>query len=76
MKLSEYYEKYGSRITQQSERLFVDEFLYPFLHEKIERVIPQYPFLDRTGHSRRRPGARIEAAAVLSLVSASTSTLL
>lgn len=53
MTLQEYYEQYGSKVTQESERLFVDEFLYPMIGQKIERIIPQHPFLDRTGRSRR-----------------------
>ena len=51
--LEEYYEQYGSRITQESERLFIDEFLYPLLGEKIEHIIPQHSFLDSSGKSRR-----------------------
>jgi superfamily II DNA or RNA helicase len=53
MPLEKYYEKHGSKITQESERLFVDEFLYPLLASKIEHIQPQYPFLDRTGRTRR-----------------------
>jgi superfamily II DNA or RNA helicase len=53
MNLEEYYQKYGERITQDSERLFVDDFLYPLIGDRIGEVIPQYPFLDRTGRSRR-----------------------
>ncbi|CAM9920646.1 unnamed protein product, partial [Chrysoparadoxa australica] len=53
MNLDEYYEAFGSQITQDSERLFVEEFLYPLVGHKIGEVIPQYPFLDRTGRSRR-----------------------
>ena len=53
MNVEEYYTQYGSRITQASERLFIEEFLYPLLGSKIEKVIPQYPILDRTGRSRR-----------------------
>lgn len=53
MTLEEYYAAYGSGITQESERLFIDEFLYPLLGANIEHVIPQYPFIDRTGKSRR-----------------------
>jgi superfamily II DNA or RNA helicase len=53
MTIEEYYDKYGSKITQESERLFVDEFLYPLLGSKIEGITPQYPFLDRTGKTRR-----------------------
>lgn len=49
-----YMETYKSRITQDSERLFVREFLFPLLGEKkIKYVIPQYPFLDSSGRSRR-----------------------
>lgn len=53
MEIAEYYEKYGSKITQESERLFLDEFLYPLLRSKIENIQPQYPFIDRTGRTRR-----------------------
>ncbi|NTV60615.1 MAG: DEAD/DEAH box helicase family protein [Chlorobiaceae bacterium] len=53
MNIEEYYEKYGSKITQESERLFVDEFLYPIVGQQIEKIVPQYLFLDRTGKSRR-----------------------
>lgn len=53
MNLEEYYRQYGTKITQESERLFVDEVLYPILGVKIGSVIPQYPFLDTSGRSRR-----------------------
>lgn len=53
MTLDEYYELYGSRITQDSERLFVDEFLYPLLGPNIRHIEPQHPFLDRSGSCRR-----------------------
>ena len=53
MNLEEYYAKYGSKIGHDSERLFVEDFLYPLIGNKIENVVPQYPFLDRTGKSRR-----------------------
>ena len=53
MNLDEYYAKYGTLISQESERLFVDEFLFPLLGSNIEHVIPQYPFIDRTGKSRK-----------------------
>ena len=53
MTLEEYYEQYGSRITQASERLFVEEFLHPLLGDKIECIVPQQPFIDRSGKSRR-----------------------
>lgn len=53
MDLKEYYSKYGYLITQESEKLFIDEFMYPILGSQIEHVIPQYPFLDSTGRNRR-----------------------
>lgn len=53
MTLEEYYQKYGSRVTQESEKLFIDEFLFPLLGEKIDAFEPQYPFLDSTGRMRR-----------------------
>ena len=53
MTLEEYYQLYGSRITQDSERLFVDDFLYPLLGSKIEHIEPQHVFLDYSGKSRR-----------------------
>ena len=53
MNLDEYYEHYGTRITQDSERLFVEDVLYPLLGSKIANVIPQHPFLDTSGRSRR-----------------------
>lgn len=53
MTIEEYYEIYGSRITQPSERLFVDEFLYPLVGSKIGEIEPQYTFIDRTGKARR-----------------------
>lgn len=53
MNLEEYYEKFGSKITQQSEQLFINDFLYPLLSSNIEKIIPQYIFIDSTGKSRR-----------------------
>jgi superfamily II DNA or RNA helicase len=53
MTLDEYYARHGSCIGQPSERLFVEEFLYPLLGPKIAEVEPQYAFIDRTGRSRR-----------------------
>lgn len=50
----QYMETYKSRIAQDSERLFVREFLYPVLgNKKMKYVVPQYPFLDSSGRSRR-----------------------
>jgi hypothetical protein len=52
--LQEYLEIYKSRITQESENLFVRDFHYPILgKEKIKYVVPQYPFIDSEGRSRR-----------------------
>lgn len=51
--LEEYYEKYGNRVLHDSERLFVDEFLYPLLGDNLSAVIPQHPFVDRTGSRRQ-----------------------
>lgn len=52
--LAEFLETYKSRITQDSERLFVSDFLFPLLgEENIKYVIPQYPFLDSEGRTRR-----------------------
>jgi superfamily II DNA or RNA helicase len=53
LNLEEYYTEYGSRISQESERLFLDDFLYPLLGSKIEHIVPQYSILDRTGRSRK-----------------------
>lgn len=52
MNLDEYYAEYGGSITLASERLFIDEFLWPVLRSKIENIIPQYKFIDRTGRLR------------------------
>ncbi|PST83187.1 hypothetical protein C7T94_11345 [Pedobacter yulinensis] len=52
--LQEYLEFYKNRITQDSERLFVSDFLFPLLgEENIKYVVPQYPFLDSEGRTRR-----------------------
>ena len=52
--VEEYMETYKSRITQESEALFVRDFLFPILGtKKMKYVIPQYPFLDSSGRSRR-----------------------
>jgi superfamily II DNA or RNA helicase len=53
MTLEEYYQIHGSKITQDSERLFVDEFLYPLVGAGIASITPQHAFLDSTGRSRR-----------------------
>ena len=52
--VDDYMETYKSRITQESEALFVREFLFPILGTlKMKYVVPQYPFLDSSGRSRR-----------------------
>ena len=52
--LSEYLKIYQKRIQQESEKLFVSEFLYPiFGKHNIKYVIPQYPFIDSEGRNRR-----------------------
>ncbi|WP_286913387.1 DEAD/DEAH box helicase family protein [Flavobacterium sp. UBA4197] len=52
--LQEYLDIYKNRITQESEILFVREFLFPLLgSEKMKHVVPQYPFIDSEGRSRR-----------------------
>jgi hypothetical protein len=51
--LTEYYERFGTRITQDSERLFVDDFVFPLLGDRIGEIEPQFPFIDSTGRCRR-----------------------
>lgn len=52
--LGEYLDIYKNKITQESERLFVREFLFPLLGCKnIKYVVPQYPFIDSEGRTRR-----------------------
>lgn len=52
--IEEYFSVYDKRITQESERLFLSDFLYPILGKiGIKYVIPQYPFIDSEGKNRR-----------------------
>ena len=52
--IDQYMETYKKRITQESERLFVRDFLFPVLgNKRMKYVVPQYPFLDSSGRSRR-----------------------
>lgn len=51
--LKEYFAKYGPRITQDSERLFINDFLFPLLGNRLLQIVPQHPFLDSTGRLRR-----------------------
>lgn len=53
MDLAKYFEKYQKQICQDSEKLFVEEFLYPLLGSKIDAIEPQYPFIDSTGRHRK-----------------------
>ena len=66
--LNEYFEVYGSRIVQDSEKLFLQDFLYPILGKKgIKYVIPQYPFIDSEGKLRRIDFALIKDAIKIAL---------
>jgi hypothetical protein len=52
--LEEYLAAYKNCITQESEELFVRDFLYPLFGERhIKYVVPQYPFIDSEGQARR-----------------------
>lgn len=53
MTLDEYYEMYGTSIAQESEKLFINDFLYPLLGDNIQHVKPQHRFLDSSGKIRR-----------------------
>jgi hypothetical protein len=48
-----FFNTYGSRIIQDSEKLFVTDFLYPILGKNIKYVVPQYPFIDSEGRNRK-----------------------
>jgi len=62
-----YYTEFGSRISQASERLFIDEFLWPLLDTKIGYIIPQRPFIDSTGKSRRIDFSYVEGKTKLAI---------
>ncbi len=51
--INKFFKVYGTRIVQESEKLFLREFLCPILGKQIKWVIPQYPFIDSTGRLRR-----------------------
>ncbi|AXX90373.1 hypothetical protein CKA55_12925 [Arcobacter suis] len=52
--LDEYLDYYKHQITQESEKLFISDFIYPLLGETfIKYLVPQYPFIDSEGKSRR-----------------------
>ena len=63
----QFYVAHGKKITQASERLFVDEFLYPLLGANLLRVSPQHPFLDSTGRSRKIDFAYVDGRTRLAL---------
>ena len=66
--INEYFEVYGSRIFQESEKLFLREFLYPLLGKKgIKYIIPQYPFIDSEGKLRRIDFALIKGSIKIAL---------
>jgi superfamily II DNA or RNA helicase len=65
--LTKYYEIYGPRITQESEKLFLNEFLFPLLGPNLSKIIPQHSFLDSTGRARRIDFAYISDGARLAL---------
>lgn len=62
-----YYEEYGHSIVQPSERLFVDEFLWPLLGTKIGYFPPQRPFIDSTGKNRRIDFSYVEGSIRLAI---------
>ena len=50
----DYLKEYQAVILQDSEKLFVRDFLFNILtNEAMKRVIPQYPFIDSEGHRRQ-----------------------
>src|SRR3989339_123508 len=52
--IEDFLKAYGSRIIQESEKLFLNEFLFPLLGKKgMKYIIPQYPFIDSEGKLRR-----------------------
>ena len=66
--LDQFLVAYGNRIVQDSEKLFLREFLYPLLGKKgIIYVIPQYPFIDSLGKLRRIDFALIKGSVKIAL---------
>lgn len=65
--LKDFLEVYGSRIVQDSEKLFLTEFLYPLLGKNIKYVIPQYTFIDSEGSGRRIDFALVKDSKKLAL---------
>ncbi|MBN1225056.1 MAG: DEAD/DEAH box helicase family protein, partial [Candidatus Aminicenantes bacterium] len=62
-----YLSAWKTRILQDSEKLFVRDFLFPLLGDNIKHVIPQYPFIDSSGHSRRIDFAIIQGGQKIAL---------
>jgi len=66
--IDEYFEVYKNRILQDSEILFIRDFLFPLLgKENIKYVIPQYPFIDSEGRTRRIDFALVKDGKKLAL---------
>lgn len=66
--LEEYLKTYGNRIVQDSEKLFLKDFLFPLLGKKgMKYVIPQYPFIDSEGRLRRIDFALIKDSIKIAL---------
>ncbi len=52
--VDDYLKEYENTILQESEKVFVKDFLFNILsNEAMKRVIPQYPFIDSEGRRRR-----------------------
>ncbi len=67
MSRDDYYSQYASRINQASERLLVDEFLWPLLGAKLRVILPQRQFIDSTGKSRRIDFSYVEGKTKLAI---------
>jgi len=65
--IERYFRTYGASISQESERLFVNEFLYPLIGSNVLKFIPQYPFIDSTGRCRRIDFAYVDGSTRLAL---------
>jgi superfamily II DNA or RNA helicase len=60
--VEDYFAEYQNQIREDSERLFVEEFLFNILNnEALKSVIPQYPFIDSEGHCRHIDFATVGA---------------
>lgn len=63
-----YYQRYGSSFHHlESEKLFVDEFLWPLLGPHISKVVPQRPFIDSSGRCRKIDFSFVDGARRLAL---------